>query len=309
MLPCNVSVCNSVCNPDKPIVKYVRKSIFKSVSTSSVIPGKPISDSNVRSSKPIHGSNVRLSKPIASSTTRPSKPISGSNVKLVSVSSIYPSKPTCGNNVCPSKPFSAINVRASKSVYGSNIYSKKPLNASDICPSKTISVSNVRSSNSVTAIYVHPTKSVSASNICSGKPVCRNNVRSSKPICRNNVCQSKPNNVNILLCKSVPTGHICNVNSSLLRQRLLFIFFLSILIFSVYYKFSITTKNIFTNLFLAMVILLSKLTCSREFLILHISWNSKFLRSSLDISLFNHSGQCYYLKHQRFLFYQQYMCF
>ena len=51
MLPCNVSVRNSVYNPDKPIVKYVHKSIFKSVSTSSVCRGKPISDSNVPSSK------------------------------------------------------------------------------------------------------------------------------------------------------------------------------------------------------------------------------------------------------------------
>ena len=93
MLSCNVSVRNSVCNPDKATVKCVRKSLFKSVSTSSVRRGKPISDSNVCSSKlvsasasfvrpnkPIHSSNVRLSKPITSSNTRPSKPISGSNV-------------------------------------------------------------------------------------------------------------------------------------------------------------------------------------------------------------------------------------
>ena len=137
VLLCNVSVRNSVSNPDKPIVKYVCKSIFKSVSTSSVRRGKPISDSNVRSrklvsasassvrpSKPIHGKNVRLSKPITSSNTRPSKPIRGSNVrsiKPVSVSSNCSSKPTCGSNIRPIKPFSAINVRASKSVYGSNV--------------------------------------------------------------------------------------------------------------------------------------------------------------------------------------------
>ena len=42
MLPCNVSVCNPVCNPEKPVVKYVRKSIYKSVTTSSVRLGKPI---------------------------------------------------------------------------------------------------------------------------------------------------------------------------------------------------------------------------------------------------------------------------
>ena len=46
--------------------------------------------------------------------------------------------------------------------------------------------------------------------------------------------------------------------------------------------------NTFTNLFLAIVILLSKLTCLREFFILYILWNSKFLRSSLNTSgIFN----------------------
>ena len=298
MLPCNVPVCNSVCNPDKPIVKYVRKSIFKSVSTSSIRQGKPISDSDDRScklvsasassvcpSKPIHGSNVCLSKPITSSNTRQSKSISGSSVcsiKPVSVSSICPSKPTCGSNVRPSKHFSTINVHASKSVYGSNVSSRKPLSVGDVCPSKTISVSNVCSSNSVSAIYVHPTKSVSAHNICSGKSVCRNNVRSSKPICRSNDCQSKPNDVNILLCKPVLTGHICHANSSMLKQQLFFILLLSILIFLVYYKFSIITMNIFTDLFLVTVILLSKSTCLREFFVLYISRNSKFLRFSLN---------------------------
>ena len=78
MLLCNVSVRNSVGNPDKPTVKCVHKSIFKFFSTSSVLPGKPIHDSNVRSiklvnasficsSKPSHGSNVHLSKLITSS--------------------------------------------------------------------------------------------------------------------------------------------------------------------------------------------------------------------------------------------------
>ena len=240
MLPCNISLRNSVCNPDKPIVKYVRKSIFKSISASSVRRGKPIGDSNVRSSKlvsasassvrpskHIHGSNVRLSKPITSSNIRPSKPISRS------ASLICASKPSCGSNVGPSKPFSAINVRASKSVYGSNVSSRKPLSVSDVCPGRTISVSNVCLSNSVREIYVHLTKSVSASNICSGKPVCGGNRRSSNPICRSNVCRSKPNNANILPCKPVVTSHISHVNSSLLKEHLFFILFLSILIFPV----------------------------------------------------------------------------
>ena len=40
--------------------------------------------------------------------------------------------------------------------------------------------------------------------------------------------------------------------------------------------------NIFTNLLLAIVILLSKLTCLREFLIMFVSRNSTFLRFSLN---------------------------
>ena len=93
MLPYNVSIRHSGCNPDKPIVKFVRKSTFKAVSTSSVLPCKPVSDSNVcsskfvstssvRPSKPVCGSNALLSKPTTSINARPSKPISGSNVRF-----------------------------------------------------------------------------------------------------------------------------------------------------------------------------------------------------------------------------------
>ena len=236
-------------------------------------------------------------------------------IKPVSVSSICASKQTCGSNVRPSKTFSTINVHAGKPVYGSNVCSRKPVSAGYFRPSKIISVSNARSSNSVSVINVHSTKSVSASNICSGKPVCRNNVclrnsvsainihptkfvkvsdicsgkpvcrnnvRSSKPICRSNVCQSKLTNVNILPCKLVLSDHTYYVNSSISSQQLFFIFLLSILIFSVYYKFSIITMNIFTNWLLAIVILLSKLTCFREFFIMCISRNSTFLRFSLN---------------------------
>ena len=106
MLPCNVSVRKTVCNPDKPTVKCVHKSIYNFVSTSSVLPCKPLHDSNVcssklvntssvHSSKPLHDSIVRLSKAMTSSIARPSKLVSGSNVhyiKPVSVSSIDPSK-------------------------------------------------------------------------------------------------------------------------------------------------------------------------------------------------------------------------
>ena len=75
-------------------------------------------------------------------------------------------------------------------------------------------------------------------------------------------------------------SHTYHVDSSVLSQQLFFRFFLSILIFSVYHKFSIVTMNIFTNLLLTIVILLSKLTCLREFFIMFISRNSTFLRFS-----------------------------
>ena len=82
MLSCKVSVRNSVCKTDKPTVKYIRKSIYKSVGTSSGLPGKLICDINVRSSKlvsaisvrpskPIHGSNAHLGRPVTSSIARP----------------------------------------------------------------------------------------------------------------------------------------------------------------------------------------------------------------------------------------------
>ena len=91
------------------------------------------------------------------------------------------------------------------------------------------------------------------------------------------VCQRKPTNVNILPYKPVLTDHICHINSSILSQQLFFIFFLS-----VYYNFSIITMNIFTNMHLATVILLSKLMRLSEFFIMFILRNSIFLRFSLN---------------------------
>ena len=116
MLPCNMPVRKTVCNPDKPIVKCGGKSIYNFVSTNSVLPANPfvivmfvqvnwLNISSVRSSKPLHDSFVRLSKHITSSIVRPGKFVSGSNVryiKPVSVSSICPTKQTCGSNVRPS---------------------------------------------------------------------------------------------------------------------------------------------------------------------------------------------------------------
>ena len=75
----------------------------------------------------------------------------------------------------------------------------------------------------------------------------------------------KVNPLMLLPCKPVLADYTYHVDSSILSQQLFFIFFLSILIFSVYYKFSLITMNIFSNLLVAIVILLSKLTCLREF--------------------------------------------
>ena len=122
---------HSVYNPNKLIVKFIPKSIVKTVSTSSVLPDKAISDSNaclsassILQSKIIRGSNVRFSKPATSNNACPREYISRSNVpwsKHVRSSSICPSKPTFGSSFCPSKPISASDVGASKSICKKNI--------------------------------------------------------------------------------------------------------------------------------------------------------------------------------------------
>ena len=77
-------------------------------------------------------------------------------------------------------------------------------------------------------------------------------------------------------------NHICFVNSSVSAQQISFIFLLSLLAFSVYYKYSIFKMNIFISLFLVLLILLTKVTCFRIFSILYISRSSTFLRSNLN---------------------------
>ena len=62
MLPCNVSVRNSIFNLDKNTVNCVCKSIYKFVSNFSVLPGKLICDSIVPSSKLVSTSSICLSK-------------------------------------------------------------------------------------------------------------------------------------------------------------------------------------------------------------------------------------------------------
>ena len=76
--------------------------------------------------------------------------------------------------------------------------------------------------------------------------------------------------------------HQCTFNSSVSTQQISFTFLLSLLAFSVYYKYSIFKMNTFINLFLVIIILLTKLTCIRKFFILYISRSSTFLHSNLN---------------------------
>ena len=64
---------------------------------------------------------------------------------------------------------------------------------------------------------------------------------------------------------------------NVLTQIIFIIFLLSFLTFSIYYKFS--KMNVFINFFLAIAIMLTKLTCLRRFFILNISRNGTFLHS------------------------------
>ena len=128
MLPCNKFVRKTVCNPNKLTVKCVRKSIYKFVSTSSVVPGKPIRDSNVRSCKLVNSNFVRSSKPIHDSNVR--------SCKLVNTNFVRSSKPIHDSNVRLSKPITSSIARPSKLVSGSNVRYIKPVSDISICPSK-----------------------------------------------------------------------------------------------------------------------------------------------------------------------------
>ena len=180
-----------------------------------------------------------------------------------------------------------LSVRASKLV-------SEHVRVSDVRPSEPISGIHTRSSNIVSASNIRSSKTVSASNVCLGNPVCTNYVRPSRAICGSKVCQSKPtsdsnichtdliNTSNVLPSKPIRSNHICFVNSSLPTQQILYIFLLSLLAFSVYYKYSIFKMNIFINLFLVIMILLTKSTCFRKFFISYISRSSTFSRSNLN---------------------------
>ena len=218
-----------------------------------------------------------MSKHVSTFNFYPSKPIIGSNIrssKPVGASSICSSKPIFGDSVRPSKPFRATNIRTSKPI-------SEHVSVSDIRPSEPVSSSHARSSNIVSASNIRPSKTVSASNVYSGKLICTNYVCPSRPICGSKVCQSKQSSDSNIHHKLIRPNHICFINSSVLNQQISFIFLLSLLAFSVCYKYSIFKRNIFINLFLVTIILLTKLTCFGKFFILYISRSSTFLRSNL----------------------------
>ena len=307
-MPRTAPVCNPVC---------FNKSIFKVVSTSSLRLSKPICDSNVPPSKPVSASSFRTGKPISNRNVRPSKtvsassvspgkPICASNVSLsehVSTIIFHPSKPIIGSNVRSSKPVSNSSVCSSKPIFGSSVRGSKPIRTINVCaskpvsehvrvsdvrPSEPISSSHTRSSNIVSASNIRPSKTVSASNVCLGNPVCTNYVRPSRAICGSKVCQSSDSNIrhtdlintsNALPSKPIRSNHICFVNSSLPTQQISYIFLLSLLAFSVYYKYSIFKLNIFINLFL---VIMTKSTCFRKCFVLYISRSSTFSRSNLN---------------------------
>ena len=295
------------------------KSIFKVNSTSSLRPSKPICDnlppcksvsaSSFRTGKPISNRNVRPTKTVSASSVSPGKPICGSNVSLsehVSTIIFHPSKPIIGS-VCSSKPVSDSSVCSSKPIFGSSVRANKPIctinvraskpvsehvRVSDVRPSEPISSSHTRSSNIVSASNIRPSKTISASNVCLGNPVCTNYVRPSRAICGSKVCQSKPtsdskfrhtdliNTMSFQVNLFVQTIFVSLINHYQLNRY--HIFLLSLLAFSVYYKHSIFTMNIFINLFLVIMILLTKSTCFKKFFILCISRRSTFSRSNLN---------------------------
>ena len=211
-----------------------------------------------------------MSKHVNDFSFHPSKPIIGRNTGS--------SKPVGASSICSSKPIFCSSAHASKFIRAINVCASKPISehvsVSDVLPSEPISSSHARSSNIVSASNVRPSKTVSASNVCSGKPVCTNYVRPSRSICGSKVCQSKPTSDSNIYHKPIRSNYICFINSSVSTQQISFIFLLSLLAFSVYYKYNIFKMNTFINLFLVIIILLTKLTCFRKFFILYISWSS-----------------------------------
>ena len=258
-------ICNSNIPPSKP-VSASSFGASKPISNRNIRPSKTVSASSVSPGKPICGSNVSLSEHVSTIIFHTSTPIIGSNVrssKPVSDSSVCSSKPIFRSGVCASKPIRTINVRASIPV-------SEHVRVTDVRPSEPTSSIHTRSSNVASASNIRPSKTVSASNFCLGNPVCTNYVRSSRAICGSKVCQSKPtsdsnirhtdliNTSNVLPSKPIRSNCICFVNSSLPTQQILYIFLLSLLASSVFYKYSIFKMNIFITLFLVIMILLTK---------------------------------------------------
>ena len=87
------------------------KTPIKTLSASSVSPGKPTCGSNVSlSKKHISTINFHPSKPVFCSSVRASKPIRPSNIR--------PSKTVSASNICSGKPVCTNHVRPSRSICG-----------------------------------------------------------------------------------------------------------------------------------------------------------------------------------------------
>ena len=116
-------------------------------------------------------------------------------------------------------------------------------------------------------------KPVCPINVCPSKPIRPSNVfYSSKPVCPGNDCQSKP----------ISPVNVCLQNPQFVIKTIIFNLLLVLLLFPTYFKLSIVTLNIFTDLILFKVILLTNFPCWRKHLILFISLHGSYFCSMLD---------------------------
>ena len=213
-------------------------------------------------------SNVSPSKRTVSSNFYPSKPVCPRNIRRSICSSDVCQSQT---NVIPSKPVHPGNAYLGKTAPPSKFYFSKPPSPSNICPNKPACLSNICLSKPGHATTIFPRKPVRPINACPSKPVRPGNVYSSKPVCLSNDCQSKP----------VSPINVCLQNLRFVKNSD-FQFVSSPLFFSTYFEISIVTSNIFINLILFKVILLTNYICLRKHLILFISLNGSYLCSMSD---------------------------
>ena len=104
----------------------------------------------------------------------------------------------------------------------------------------------------------------------------------SRSIYGSKVYKSKPTSDSNIHHKPIRSNYISFINSSVSTHQISFIFLLSLSPISVYYKYGIFKTNTFNNLFLVIIILLTKLTCIRKFFLLYISCSNTFLHSNLN---------------------------